>query len=285
MCVFFQFWLQRRGATLAPLELSTHLTLLGLQVKAEYTFLCTSPTHSASIFVDSSSLFSSHASPCWSIVFFFLFVNVQTVYFPSFLTFSAPGCRIFQWNRMFPPFQLPVDNHSVSFTDASFFSFELRPVSVGTSAPFPVFCWSFFLPQCHLTSHHVDLHVFSWELFREPVCLSMWQWMMNWINCGGKKLGKTPLRIFHLKLSLFLCEQLQDRALVSVSPVVFPLQSVPWGSSTLGRMLKRLLLMPWYENPSQQHHINKKTHGKLSLCVTHSSRSVYLRACLCVCVW
>lgn len=41
--------------------------------------------------------------------------------FPSFLTFSAPGCQIFQWNRMFPPFQLPVDNHSVSFTDAIFF--------------------------------------------------------------------------------------------------------------------------------------------------------------------
>lgn len=49
--------------------------------------------------------------------------------------------KLFQWNRMFPPVQLPVDNHAVSFTDASVvvFYFELCPVSVGTWSPFLLF--------------------------------------------------------------------------------------------------------------------------------------------------
>lgn len=50
VCVF-KSWLQRRGATLAPPELSTHLMLLGLQVKAEYIYFSVPhpPTHVAFI--------------------------------------------------------------------------------------------------------------------------------------------------------------------------------------------------------------------------------------------
>lgn len=40
-----------------------------------------------------------------------------------FLFHYAPGCRTFQWNRMFPPVQLPADNYFASVTSAHLFTF------------------------------------------------------------------------------------------------------------------------------------------------------------------
>lgn len=125
VCVF-QLWLQRRGATLAPLELSTHLTLLGLQVKAEYT--CFSVLHPPTlpVFVDAFySLFSTHES-CWlfyrkSVLFFFLHSSTSRLFFFIVLTFCS---------RMSKPVEshvsaFIVDNHFVNFV--FFFSLSSVP--------------------------------------------------------------------------------------------------------------------------------------------------------------
>lgn len=157
-----------------------------------HVFLCTSPTHSASIFVDSSSLLSSHASPRWLIVFFFFCSSMSRLFiFPSFLTFSAPGCQIFQWNRMFPPFQLPVDNHSVSFTDASFFLWAPSRLcrDIGSLSYFLLIILS--PPVAPAMSPNESSHrltcFFHVNCSVNLLVLSMWQRMMNWINSGGKK--------------------------------------------------------------------------------------------------
>lgn len=145
-----------------------------------HLFLCTSPTHSASIFRWRffSSLFSTHASPCWLLFRKFLGFFCSSTsrllsgfFFFSFVFFVLTLCsrmsKLFHWNRMFPPVQLPVDNHAVSFTDASvlfFFLWALSCLCRDMESFSSVSCWSFFLPQwhlqCHLTSHHVNLHHF-----------------------------------------------------------------------------------------------------------------------------
>lgn len=88
-----------------------------------HVFLCTSPTHSASIFVAAfSSLFSTHTSPCWLFFrkLFFVCSSMSRLFFFLFhFNFLLQDVKTFQWNRMFPPVQLPVDNHAVNFTDAS----------------------------------------------------------------------------------------------------------------------------------------------------------------------
>lgn len=145
-CVF-QLWLQQRGATLAPLELSTHLTLLGLQVKAEYTcFSVLHPPTPPQFFVDAfSSLFSTHASPCWLLFRKFLgfFCSPTSVFFFFCL---------FRFNSLLQDVKtFPVESHVSACSAASwqpssqlhwcqcFFFFELCPVSVGTWSPFLLF--------------------------------------------------------------------------------------------------------------------------------------------------
>lgn len=138
-----------------------------------------------------------------------------------------------------------------------------------------VFCWSLFLPlMVPATVPNESLHQCSG--------LVLWQWMMNRINNGQG--ANTAMKVFCHKsedpLFLFLSVH-QDQVSVSASPVVSPLQSAPWESSTQALMLKKLLLMRWYENPTYTHtHRIVNTLGKLSLCVTHTSWSVSL----CVCV-
>lgn len=115
---------------------------------------------------------------------------------------------------MFPPLQLPVDNHAVNVTDAGvFFLWALSLLCRDINSFSYVFCWSFSLPQwhlqCHLTSHHVNsccvfffVFFLSWEMYREAVGLSMWQWLINGINT--RKIWETPLSIFCLKCGFFV---------------------------------------------------------------------------------
>lgn len=205
--------------------------------------------------------------------------------------------KLFHWNCMFPPVQLPVDNHAVSFTDASvlvFFLWALSCLCRDMESFSSVSCWSFFLPQwhlqCHLTSHHVNRHHFFHgkcpvKLF---VCDSGW-WMGSTLEQSGEDtpgyiLSQMWLFVSFLPLSLSLCEQLQGRALVSVSPAVFPLQSVPWGSWTPAQMWKRRLLMPWYDNPSPSP--QKKSTKHIASChfVQLSLPGVCTCVCVCACV-
>ena len=93
-------------------------------------------------------------------------------------------------------------------------------------------------------------------------------------------------------LSLYLSDSLQDQVLASVSPVVSPLQSVPWGSSTRAPMWKRLWQTPWYENTFQHIYIYtlKETHNNsehISLSCHHMQLTppglcVCMYVCVCV---
>lgn len=84
LCVF-QSWLQQRGATLAPPEHSTRLTLLGLQVKAEYICLSVPhPAHFALIFIVHSVSFSPFLAPricsCFYRLFLFLSISLRVLF-------------------------------------------------------------------------------------------------------------------------------------------------------------------------------------------------------------
>lgn len=101
---------------------------------------------------------------------------------------------------MFPPVQLPIDDHAVTFTDASdFFLWAPSLLCRDISSFSCVFCWSFFLSQwqlqCHLTSHNVNL---TWLFFFHEKwtvkLLSMWQWLMIGIN--SRKIWKRHPRVF-----------------------------------------------------------------------------------------
>lgn len=157
--------MQRRGATLALPELSTPLILSGLQVKAEYIYLSVPhppPTHSALIFFFPARFFAFfspsvathlllyYLSTCG----FFLFplsISLRVFFFVCYI--SAPGCRARRWNRMFPPVQLPVDNHSARFT-ICFFLYLALPLLYRDSSAFSC-CFLSLIPLPKPTPPHL----------------------------------------------------------------------------------------------------------------------------------
>lgn len=120
-----------------------------------HLLLRTSPTHFALIFVGSvfifvqcPHIFCTFSACLFVCLFFCPSASVEVLH-------SAPGCRPFQWNRMFPPIELPIYNHAAHFSFSalplvcrdfllSFILFTLCPLS----APHL---------QCHLTSHPIYL--------------------------------------------------------------------------------------------------------------------------------
>lgn len=74
-----------------------------------HLFLRTSPTHFSLIFSFCSLRFccscATHLLLCYLSACFFSFVHPPCFFF---FWHCAPGCRTFQWNRMFLPVQLPV---------------------------------------------------------------------------------------------------------------------------------------------------------------------------------
>lgn len=173
----FQSWLQRRGATLAPPELSTHLTLLGLQVKAEYIyfFVPHPPTLPQFLFAPFSFQFffsTTHLLMYFLSACFFCCPSASEVFCFVFLH-SAPGRRTLQWNRMFPPVQLPVDNHSVSFTNAHFHSLFSSASSLQGHQHLLLCFLSniLFPPVVSATSPNESLHQLTGLFMRNVVCV------------------------------------------------------------------------------------------------------------------
>lgn len=126
-----------------------------------HLFLCTSPTHFALIFVRSVLFLFSFVPrifSCISSTFFSFRVHWPLLFFFIF-KHSVPGCRTCQWNCMFPPVQLPVDNHPSSLTRVHLFSlFSSVPSLLGHPTRSPVFYVNHSFShqwhlQCPLTSH------------------------------------------------------------------------------------------------------------------------------------
>lgn len=100
---------------------------------------------------------------------------------------SAPGCRALQWNRMFPPVQLPVYNHSAGFISVSLSSlFSCVPPPQGCQHALLRFMsiMLFFTPkchlQCHLTHHRINLQGCLVRKCHACVsCVNVSEWMIR----------------------------------------------------------------------------------------------------------
>lgn len=155
--VSFDLIFQPRGATLAPPELSTHPTLLGLQVKAEYTYSVPYLTHSVRLeiffYVRFVRLLSSSFITMLVLMCnFFSFCPSELLFF--LLRTSKPRCGI----ACFRPFSCQSITIFHFYQCAFIFFPNISPFSARISTLF------FFLPQWrlqhHLTSHCINLQVY-----------------------------------------------------------------------------------------------------------------------------
>lgn len=164
--------------------------LLGLQVKAEYIFLRPSPTQPLDLIFSLRFLFCSllvavHHLPHFTSPFLSSSISWFLICF-VFLR-SAPGCRALQWNRMFPPVQLPVYNHSAGFISVSLSSlFSCVPPPQGRQHALLRFMsiMLFFTPkchlQCHLTHHRINLQgCLVGKCHACVSCVNVSEWMIR----------------------------------------------------------------------------------------------------------
>lgn len=71
------------------------------------------------VFFFCSLLVAVHHLPHFTSPFLLSSISLSWFLFCFVFLRSAPGCRALQWNRMFPPVQLPVYNHSAGFISVS----------------------------------------------------------------------------------------------------------------------------------------------------------------------
>lgn len=164
--------------------------LLGLQVKAEYIFLRPSPTQPLDLIFSLRFLFLFSFSCSSSSPTFYQpvsFVVHQLIFDLFCFLRSAPGCRALQWNRMFPPVQLPVYNHSAGFISVSLSSlFSCVPPPQGRQHALLRFMsiMLFFTPkchlQCHLTHHRINLQgCLVGKCHACVSCVNVSEWMIR----------------------------------------------------------------------------------------------------------